>query len=76
MELLEILLAENMLTILFCNGARAAGMTGSGPAIVIFIPSLVRSATEKMIKIFSNKPDIEEVVEVKLLRSETTDSEN
>ena len=60
----------------FLYGARAAGMTGSGPAIVIFIPSLVRSATERMIKIFSNKPDIEEVVEVKLLRSETTDSEN
>ena len=51
-------------------------MTGSGPAIVIFVPSLVRSATEKMTKMFSNKPDIQEVVEVKLLRSETTDSEN
>ena len=60
----------------FLYGARAAGMTGSGPAIVIFVPSLVRSATEKMIKMFSNKPDIEEVVEVRLLRSETTDSEN
>ena len=32
----------------FINGARASGVTGSGPAVVIIIPSLVRSSAERI----------------------------
>ena len=32
----------------FINGARASGMTGSGPAVVIIIPSLVSSSVERI----------------------------
>ena len=51
----------------FLAGARAAGMTGSGPAIVIIIPSLVRSSADRIISNFSKFLKDDLIVETKFL---------
>ena len=61
----------------FLAGARAAGMTGSGPAIVIIIPSLVRSSADRIISNFSKFLKDDLIVETKFLSQDNdeTDSE-
>ena len=61
----------------FLAGARSAGMTGSGPAIVIIIPSLVRSSADRIISNFSKFLKDDLIVETRFLSQDNdeTDSE-
>ncbi len=43
----------------FVNGARAAGISGSGPAIVIFVPAISKPSIERIIRSYEKLPDVE-----------------
>lgn len=43
----------------FVNGARAAGISGSGPAIVIFVPTISKPSIERIIRSYEILPDVE-----------------
>ncbi|MBT4066770.1 MAG: hypothetical protein HOE76_06095 [Euryarchaeota archaeon] len=43
----------------FVNGARAAGMSGSGPAIVIFAPAISKPTLERLSKWYERFGDVE-----------------
>ena len=51
----------------FINGARASGITGSGPAIVIVIPRVVYSSVERIKKILSRFVGPGNFIETKFL---------
>ena len=55
----------------FVNGARAAGISGSGPAIVVFSPAVNTQSIEQLKKWYSRLGDIE-LIETKVLNSELT----
>jgi shikimate kinase len=43
----------------FVNGARAAGISGSGPAIVIFAPAISKPTIERLVKWYEKFDDVE-----------------
>ena len=53
----------------FVNGARAAGISGSGSAIVIFAPSISIPTCERLIEWYSKFDDIE-IIETTIINSE------
>ena len=53
----------------FVNGARAAGVSGSGPAIVIFSPSVNTQSIEQLKKWYSRAGDVE-LIETKIINAE------
>tara|TARA_B100000989_G_scaffold170070_1_gene127299 strand:- start:7743 stop:8621 length:879 start_codon:yes stop_codon:yes gene_type:complete len=53
----------------FVNGARAAGITGSGPALVIFLPSVSKPTIERL-KNWYNRYDDVEIMETSVLNKE------
>ena len=53
----------------FVNGGRAAGISGSGPAIVIFAPAVSRPTIER-IKQWYSKNDSMEVIETKVINAD------
>ncbi len=59
----------------FINGARASGVTGSGPAVVIIIPSLVRSSKERIKSALSRLMSSDQIIETKFLSLDTDELE-
>ena len=59
----------------FINGARASGVTGSGPAVVIIIPSLVRSSAERIKSGLSRLMSSDQIIETKFLSLDTDELE-
>ena len=55
----------------FINGARASGMTGSGPAVVIVIPRLVESSAERIKSTLERIMTKEQIVETKFLSQDS-----
>ena len=60
----------------FLAGARAAGMSGSGPAIAIIIPSVVRSSADRIISNFSKffKDDL--IIETKFISQDNDETDS
>lgn len=59
----------------FINGARASGVTGSGPAVVIIIPSLVRSSVKRIKSALSRLMSSDQIIETKFLSLDTDELE-
>ena len=59
----------------FINGARASGVTGSGPAVVIIIPSLVRSSAERIKSALSRLMSSDQIIVTKFLSLDTDELE-
>jgi shikimate kinase len=57
----------------FVNGARAAGISGSGPAVVILSPSITPQTINRMKKILTSRADKTTIIETKFLNSEGED---
>lgn len=57
----------------FVNGGRAAGISGSGPSIVILSPSITLHTINRMKKILKNKVNNTTLIETKFLNSEGKD---
>ena len=55
----------------FVNGARAAGVRGSGPAIVIFAPSISKPTSERIKKWYSKFPELT-IIETRIVNSEVS----
>ena len=53
----------------FVNGARAAGISGSGPAIAVFAPSVNTQSIERLKKWYSRSGDVE-LIETKIINAE------
>ena len=53
----------------FVNGARAAGISGSGPAIAVFAPSVNTQSIEQLKKWYSRSGDVE-LIETKIINAE------
>ena len=53
----------------FVNGARAAGISGSGPAIVIFAPAISKPTIERFIKWYDKFDDVE-IIETTVVNAE------
>ena len=60
----------------FVNGARAAGMSGSGPAIAIFVPAISKPSIERLSQWY-DKFDNVEIILTKVINAEfeTSDEE-
>ena len=59
----------------FINGARASGMTGSGPAVVIVIPSFLKTSVERIRSILERMVSKEQIVETKFLSLDSDELE-
>ena len=54
----------------FVNGARAAGMSGSGPSVVVIIPSITPQTTERIRQLFTKGKYQCTITETKFLNSD------
>ena len=54
----------------FVNGARAAGISGSGPAVIIIIPSITPQTTKRIKSLFSTGKYNCTIIETTFLNSE------
>ena len=59
----------------FINGARASGMTGSGPAVIIVIPSFLKTSVERIKSILERMVPKEQIVETKFLSLDSDELE-
>ena len=59
----------------FINGARSSGLTGSGPAVVIVIPSLVSSSAERIKSTLSRILPKEQIIETRFLSQDSDELE-
>ena len=55
----------------FINGARSSGVTGSGPAVVIVIPSLVSSSAKRIKSTLARIMPDNQIIETKFLSSDS-----
>ena len=55
----------------FINGARSSGVTGSGPAVVIVIPSLVASSAKRIKSTLARLMPDNQIIETKFLSSDS-----
>ena len=53
----------------FVNGARAAGISGSGPAVVILSPSITPQTIKRMKRILKVRVKEDNIIETKFLNS-------
>jgi shikimate kinase len=60
----------------FVNGARASGISGSGPAVVILSPSITPQTVNRMKQILSGKGKNTTIIETKFLNSEGEDADS
>ena len=56
------------------NGARGAGISGSGPAIAIFLPSISAPTVERLQNMLEKSNDVEKVILTSVLNPRTDDS--
>ena len=59
----------------FINGARASGMTGSGPAVIIVIPSILKTSVERIKSILIRMLSKEQIFETKFLSLDSDELE-
>ena len=59
----------------FINGARASGMTGSGPAVIIVIPSFLNTSFERIKSILERMVPKEQISETKFLSLDSDELE-
>ena len=59
----------------FINGARASGMTGSGPAVIIVIPSFLKASVERIKSILQRMVPKEQIFETKFLSLDSDELE-
>lgn len=58
----------------FVNGARASGITGSGPAIVIFSPAVSKPTLDRLKMWYTGRQKISEVIVTKVINAELPQS--
>ena len=59
----------------FINGARSSGLSGSGPAVVIVVPSLVRSSADRIKSTLQRLMPAEQIIETKFLAMDSDELE-
>ena len=59
----------------FINGARSSGMSGSGPAIVIIVPSLLQSSAERIKSALRRLMPENQIIETKFLALDSDELE-
>ena len=59
----------------FINGARASGVSGSGPAVIIIIPSLVSSSAKRIKSTLDRLMPSNQIIETKFLSLDTDELE-
>ena len=52
------------------NGARAAGMSGSGNAIIVLAPRFSKPSCDRLRALFENNKDIVKVIETSFMTAE------
>ena len=59
----------------FINGARSSGLSGSGPAVVIVIPSLVKSSADRIKSTLQRMMPADQIIETKFLAMDSDELE-
>lgn len=59
----------------FINGARSSGLSGSGPAVVIVVPSLVRSSADRIKSTLQRLMPADQIIETKFLAMDSDELE-
>ena len=59
----------------FINGARASGLSGSGPAVVIVIPSILKNSVERLKSVLVRMVPKEQIIETKFLSLDSDELE-
>ena len=59
----------------FINGARSSGLSGSGPAVVIVIPSLVKSSADRIKSTLQRLMPADQIIETKFLAMDSDELE-
>ncbi len=59
----------------FINGARSSGLSGSGPAVIIVVPSLVRSSADRIKSTLQRLMPADQIIETKFLAMDSDESE-
>ena len=59
----------------FINGARSSGLSGSGPAVVIVVPSLVRSSADRIKSTLQRLMPADKIIETKFLAMDSDELE-
>ena len=59
----------------FINGARSSGLSGSGPAVVIVVPSLVRSSADRIKSTLRRLMPADQIIETKFLAMDSDELE-
>ncbi|DAC52244.1 MAG TPA: hypothetical protein HA359_05760 [Candidatus Poseidoniaceae archaeon] len=59
----------------FINGARASGLSGSGPAVVIVIPSILKNSVERLKSVIVRMVPKEQIIETKFLSLDSDELE-
>ena len=59
----------------FINGARSSGLSGSGPAVVIVVPSLVKSSADRIKSTLQRLMPANQIIETKFLAMDSDELE-
>ena len=59
----------------FINGARSSGLSGSGPAVVIIVPSLVKSSADRIKSTLQRLMPANQIIETKFLAMDSDELE-
>ena len=59
----------------FINGARSSGMSGSGPAVIIVVPSLVSSSAERIKSTLKRLMPEDQIIETRFLTMDSDELE-
>ena len=59
----------------FINGARSSGLSGSGPAVVIVVPSLVKSSADRIKSTLQRLMPADQIIETKFLAMDSDELE-
>lgn len=59
----------------FINGARSSGLSGSGPAVVIVVPSLVKSSADRIKSTLQRLMSADQIIETKFLAMDSDELE-